>query len=171
MIRDTQARPLREKLLPRPALGGVWRPSRGTGRARSPGLAPNAAEAPSRQPVSAPRRCPLLARGEPRHHRAAPGPSRSGGKNAAWGRGAVCGGCPGTADDLGLPITPPPAPRPTAGICPMCSPGPPASSCACSRWQKAQSGRAASGRDTSRAPMPGQPWAATQTLISTHAFL
>lgn len=46
------------------------------------------------------------------------GPAARDGKSLAWGRGAVCSGCPGTADDLGLPITPPPAPRP-AGPAPQ----------------------------------------------------
>ena len=118
------------------------------------------------QPVSAARRDSLLVQGEPRHQSAAPRPSRSGQKSLAWGRGAVCGGCPGTADDLGLTITPSPSSPPRSWCCPACSPGPPASPCAHGRWQRARSGRAASGRETSRAPR--QPWPATQTLISTH---
>lgn len=48
MIKDTKLRPQQEQQLPSPSPRGVWRPSREAGRARSPGLAPDAVEAPPR---------------------------------------------------------------------------------------------------------------------------
>lgn len=113
VIKDMKLRPQREQQLSHPSPQWGMETLEGSWEGTQPRIGSKCCRTPSMHSQS------LLQGEAPSSHRESqgireqpPGPAARDRKSLAWGRGAVCSGCPGTADDLGLTITPSPSSPP-----------------------------------------------------------